>query len=183
MLKFNIEKIEIEGIIIIKPLIFEDDRGFFMETYNKRDFFEIGIKMDFIQDNHSKSDKGVLRGLHFQKKHEQDKLVRVIKGSVLDIAVDIRKDSITYGKYSKIMLSAENKKIHYIPKGFAHGFLSLENNTELLYKCSDYYYPEYDTGIRWNDTNLNIDWELEKYKINFSDLKISEKDKNLPFFI
>lgn len=168
---------EIEGVYIIEPTIFGDERGFFFESYNKKDFQEIGILDEFVQDNHSKSRKGVLRGLHFQTEHSQGKLIRVIKGGVLDIAVDLRKDSATFGKSIKVELTEENKRMLYIPKNFAHGFLTITEKAECLYKCNDYYYPEYESGIIWNDSELNIDWELEKYNLKKEDLIFSEKDK------
>ncbi|TDT67884.1 dTDP-4-dehydrorhamnose 3,5-epimerase [Hypnocyclicus thermotrophus] len=180
--KFNKIETGIKDLVIIEPTVFGDNRGFFMESYSKRDFSEIGLNMEFVQDNHSKSKKGVLRGLHFQTKHTQGKLVRVIAGSVLDVAVDLRKDSKTFGKWYSVLLTAENKRMFYIPEGFAHGFLTLEDNTEFQYKCTDYYAPEYDSGIIWNDKEIGIDWELEKYGIKEEELSLSEKDKNQQTF-
>ncbi len=176
MSKFNCIETGIEGLVILEPRVFGDDRGFFMESYSKRDFEEIGLNMDFVQDNHSKSKKGVLRGLHFQTKHTQGKLVRVIAGSVLDVAVDLRRESPTFGQVKTVLLTAENKKIFYVPEGFAHGFVTLEDNTEFQYKCTDYYAPEYDSGIIWNDKDLDINWEFEKYGIKVEELNLSEKD-------
>ncbi len=176
MSKFNRIKTGIEGLVILEPRVFGDDRGFFMESYSKRDFEEIGLNMDFVQDNHSKSKKGVLRGLHFQTKHTQGKLVRVIAGSVLDVAVDLRRESPTFGQVKTVLLTAENKRLFYVPEGFAHGFVTLEDNTEFQYKCTDYYAPEYDSGIIWNDKDLNINWEFEKYGIRVEELNLSEKD-------
>ena len=175
MSKFKRIETGIEGLCIIEPTVFGDNRGFFLESYSKKEFEEIGITEEFVQDNHSKSKKGVLRGLHFQTKHSQGKLVRVIKGSVYDVAVDIRKGSKTYGKWYGIELSAENKKMFYIPAGFAHGFLTLEDETEFQYKCTDIYAPQYDSGIMYDDKDLNIDWKLEEYGI--TELTLSEKDK------
>lgn len=175
MNKFKKIATGIDGLYIIEPTVFGDNRGFFLESYSKKEFDEIGINEEFIQDNHSKSKKGVLRGLHFQTKHSQGKLVRVIKGSVYDVAVDIRKGSPTYGKWFGVELSSENKKMFYIPSGFAHGFLTLEDDTEFQYKCTDIYAPQYDSGIMWDDKDLNIDWKLDTYKIE--DLILSEKDK------
>ena len=177
MSKFKKIETGIEGLYIIEPTVFGDERGFFLETYNKKEFEEIGIFEEFIQDNHSKSKKGVLRGLHFQTKHSQGKLVRVIKGSVYDVAIDIRKGSSTYGKWYGIELSAENKKMFFIPKGFAHGFLTLEDETEFQYKCTDLYAPQYDSGIMWNDKDININWNFEKYGLKEEDIVLSEKDK------
>lgn len=172
----------IKDLIVIQPTVYGDDRGFFMESYSKKDFNEIGINEDFVQDNHSKSKKGVLRGLHFQIKHKQGKLVKVIAGAVLDVAVDMRRDSKTFGKYYMIELTAKNKKMMYIPKGFAHGFLTLEDNTEFQYKCTDYYAPEFDSGVLWNDKNINIDWNFQKYGFKIENIILSEKDKNQQSF-
>jgi len=136
--------------------------------------------MDFVQDNHSKSKKGVLRGLHFQTQHAQGKLVRVIRGSVWDVAVDLRKESPTFGRWEGILLSAENKKMFYVPEGFAHGFLTLEDETEFIYKCTDYYHPEYDAGIRYDDPEIGITWPLEEYGLLPEELLLSVKDTKLP---
>ena len=144
-----------------------------METYNQNDFDELGLNMKFVQDNESKSKRGVLRGLHFQKKHPQGKLVRVIKGSVYDVAVDIRKNSKTFGKWVGVELSEENKKQFYIPEGFAHGFLVLSEEAQFVYKCSDFYYPEDEGGIIYNDSTINISWPIPEDM----DVVISEKDK------
>jgi len=157
-----LEKTNIEDIILLTPRVYEDDRGYFMESYNQKKV-EILIKDRFVQDNESESHKNVLRGLHFQlPPHAQSKLIRVIKGSILDIAVDLRKESSTYGKHFKHILSGENKKQLYIPVGFAHGFLSLEDNTILNYKCSDYYNANAEASILWNDPDLAIDWGIDK---------------------
>ena len=174
---------EIKGLFIIEPQIFEDGRGFFLESYNYNTFKEIGIENIFVQDNHSKSLKGVLRGLHFQKEeYSQAKLVRVLKGAVLDIVVDLRKNSETFGKYVAVELNEKNKKMLFIPKGFAHGFLTLEDDTEFVYKCDNFYNPKSEVGIIWNDIDLNIDWNLDKYNIKEKELIISEKDKkNITF--
>ena len=147
---------------LIEPKVFEDDRGFFMESYSKKVFAEQGIAADFVQDNHSLSvKKGVLRGLHFQKPpHAQAKLVRVTRGKVYDVIVDIRKDSGTFGIWEGFELSAENKKMLFIPRGFAHAFLTLEDNTEFQYKCDELYHPESDSGIIWNDPDINVKWPL-----------------------
>lgn len=173
MSKFKITKCEIEGLYILEPKVFYDDRGYFMETYNQNDFDELGLNMKFVQDNESKSKRGVLRGLHFQKKHPQGKLVRVIKGSVYDVAVDIRKNSKTFGKWVGVELSEENKKQFYIPEGFAHGFLVLSEEAQFVYKCSDFYYPEDEGGIIYNDITINISWPIPEDM----DVVISEKDK------
>ncbi|MGL5100577.1 MAG: dTDP-4-dehydrorhamnose 3,5-epimerase [Fusobacteriaceae bacterium] len=177
MSKFKIIDTGIEGLLVIEPTVFGDDRGFFMESYSRKDFMEIGINHEFVQDNHSKSKKGVLRGLHFQTEHAQGKLVRVVSGSVYDVAVDLRKDSATFGKWYGVLLTAANKTQFYIPPGFAHGFLTLEDNTEFLYKCTEYYAPEFDSGVLWNDTDIAVDWQLEKYGLTESELMLSAKDK------
>ena len=173
MSKFKITKCEIEGLYILEPKVFYDDRGYFMETYNQNDFDKLGLNMKFVQDNESKSKRGVLRGLHFQKKHPQGKLVRVIKGSVYDVAVDIRKNSKTFGKWVGLELSEENKKQFYIPQGFAHGFLVLSEEAQFVYKCSDFYYPEDEGGIIYNDSTINISWPI----LEDMEVVISEKDK------
>ena len=177
MNNFIVKETPIKGLAVIEPKVFGDERGFFMETYNQKSFEELGLTMNFVQDNHSKSKKGVLRGLHFQTKHTQGKLVCVIKGSVYDVAVDLRKGSKTFGKWYAVKLSSENKLMFYIPEGFAHGFLTLEDETEFTYKCTDLYAPEYDSGILWNDETINIDWKFEEFGINPDELTISEKDK------
>lgn len=175
---FTFNKTEIEGVIVVEPVVYGDDRGYFLETYQKENFALGGINVDFVQDNHSKSVKGVLRGLHFQKNFPQAKLVRCVRGEVYDVAVDLRKDSKTYGKYVGIFLSAENKKQIFIPKGFAHGFLVLSDEAEFVYKVDDYYHPDDEGGIMWNDKDIRIDWPISE------DIKItlSEKDKCNPSF-
>ncbi|MDU1855567.1 MAG: dTDP-4-dehydrorhamnose 3,5-epimerase, partial [Clostridium baratii] len=159
--KFNFIKTKIKDLYIIEPTIFGDDRGYFMESYNKDAFFKAGLKMKFVQDNESKSKKGVLRGLHFQTKHTQGKLVRVIKGEVYDVAVDLRKGSPTYGEWEGVLLTEDNKKQFYVPEGFAHGFLVISDEAIFNYKCTDFYAPEYDGGVLWNDPDIGIDWPLE----------------------
>jgi dTDP-4-dehydrorhamnose 3,5-epimerase len=162
----------IEGLLVIQPDVFTDPRGYFYEPYNKKSFSEIGIAEEFVQDNQSYSQKNVIRGLHFQNPpHAQAKLLRVLQGSIWDVAVDIRKSSPTYGKHVGIELSAENKTIFYVPKGFAHGFLTFEDNTLLLYKCSNYYNKASEASIVWNDPEIAIPW-------NIQDPLLSEKDKN-----
>lgn len=173
---------DIKGLVVLEPEIYSDERGFFFEVFSKRKLLEKGIDMEFVQCNHSKSQKGVLRGLHFQRKRSQSKLIRVLSGAILDIAVDLRKNSETFGKNFKIELSAENRKMLYIPKGFAHGFLSLSENTEIEYFCDEFYASEYDDGIIWSDEELEIDWDLEKYSLKKSQLIISKKDNQLQSF-
>jgi len=171
----NFIETEIKDLYIIEPKIFEDNRGYFFETYNKRDFEEHGINYNFVQDNESKSSYGVLRGLHYQKSFPQTKLVRVVEGEVFDVAVDLRKDSSTYGKWVGVILSAENKKQFLIPKGFAHGFVVLSKTAIFAYKCDDFYHPNDEGGIIYNDPDINIKWPLNE------DLILSEKDKKHPF--
>ena len=172
---------EIKDLVIIEPKIFEDSRGFFMESYNYNTFKELGIENIFVQDNISKSSKGVLRG--FQKdEYAQTKLVYVLRGAVLDVTVDLRKNSETFGKYVAVELNEKNKKMLFIPKGFAHGFLTLEDDTEFVYKCDNFYNPKSEVGLIWNDLDLNIDWNLKKYNMKEEELIISEKDKkNITF--
>ena len=176
MVNFNLNKSKIDGIYIIEPKVFGDNRGYFMETYNKEDFEEAGLNMTFVQDNESKSSKGVLRGLHFQRKHSQGKLVSVTQGDVFDVAVDLRTGSLTFGHWEGVILNEENKKQFYIPKGFAHGFLVLSDEAVFNYKCTDFYSPEYDGGVMWNDPEINIEWPLEEIE----NILLSEKDKNHP---
>jgi len=175
--KFVKKETSIEGVYIIEPTVFGDNRGYFMETYSKKDFEEIGITNEFIQDNQSKSKKGVLRGLHFQKENSQAKLVRCIKGKVYDVAVDLRPDSQTYGKYEGIILTEENKKMFMIPKGFAHGFVVLSDEAEFVYKCDDIYNPQAEGGLKWDDEDVNIKWPIEDIK---EQLLTSEKDAKWP---
>ncbi|OPX50365.1 dTDP-4-dehydrorhamnose 3,5-epimerase [Clostridium thermobutyricum] len=179
MSNFKFIKTKIKDLYIIEQKIFEDDRGYFMELYNKKDFNEAGLDMEFVQDNESKSKKGVLRGLHFQKQHSQGKLVRVIEGKVYDVAVDLRKESETYGQWEGVLLTSENKKQFYIPEGFAHGFLVISDYAIFNYKCTDFYAPEYEDGIIWNDPDLKIIWPLD----GIEEIFLSEKDKKQKRFI
>lgn len=168
------EPAEIEGLVIIRPRVFPDDRGFFMETFKATEFARSGIALPFVQDNHSKSSRGVLRGLHLQKgAYAQGKLLRVIAGKVWDVAVDCRPDSPTFLKWFGLEISAENKTMFYIPPGFAHGFVTLEDDTEFLYKCTAEYNKESEGGIKWNDPRIAIDWPIQ-------DVLVSEKDEILP---
>ena len=163
----------IEGLCVIEPTVHGDARGYFMETYNQNDFKEAGLNMVFVQDNQSMSVKGVLRGLHFQKQYPQGKLVRAIRGTVFDVAVDLRSDSGTYGKWFGVTLSAENKKQFYIPEGFAHGFLVLSDEAEFAYKCTDFYHPGDEGGLLWSDPEIGVEWPIEEGM----ELIISEKDQ------
>ena len=172
---FEFERQKIKDVVLVKPKVFGDNRGFFMESYKKSDFFENGIDVEFNQDNHSKSTKGVLRGLHYQAKpYGQAKLVRCSKGRIYDVAVDIRPNSETFGQYVKVELSEVNKQMLFIPEGFAHGFVALTDEVELLYKASGEYNPQADRGLLWNDKDINIDWNID-----FEPL-LSEKDKVQP---
>lgn len=156
--QIKVTKAPIEGLYIVEPTVHGDNRGYFMETYSQRDMEEAGLNMRFVQDNQSMSVKGVLRGLHFQKQYPQGKLVRVIKGKVFDVAVDLRKDSATYGKWFGVELSEENKKQFYISEGFAHGFLVLSETAEFCYKVTDFYHPNDEGGLAWNDPAIGIVW-------------------------
>ena len=171
----KIKQTSIPGLLIIQPDVFYDPRGYFFESYNKEKFKKIGIDVEFLQDNQSLSSKGIVRGLHFQKPpFAQGKLLNVIKGSVLDVAVDIRKNSKFYGNYFSIILSEENKTMFWVPQGFAHGFLSLQNNTIFSYKCTQIYKKESEGALRWNDPDININWDV-------TNPIVSEKDQNAPF--
>ena len=171
--KIKVTPCDIKGLYVIEPTVFKDERGYFVETYNQNDFKEAGLDMVFVQDNQSMSVKGVLRGLHYQKQYPQGKLVRAIRGTVFDVAVDLRADSETYGKWFGVVLSAENKKQFYIPEGFAHGFLVLSDEAEFCYKCTDFYHPGDEGGLAWNDPEIGVEWPLEEGV----DLIISEKDQ------
>ncbi len=172
----EIEETKIEGLIIVKPSVFYDERGYFFESYNKDRFEKLGLVSDYVQDNESKSQKGVIRGLHFQKPpFAQGKLVRVIKGAVMDVAVDLRKNSPTYGQWESVELSENNKWMYWIPVGFAHGFLTLENDTIFSYKCTNLYNKASEGSLLWNDTDLDIQWNVERPII-------SEKDTIAPSF-
>lgn len=170
----NFIKTEIEGVYIIEPKVFGDNRGYFMEVYNEKVYKEAGLNYTFVQDNESKSKKGVLRGLHFQKTYPQAKLVRVLDGEVFDVAVDLRKDSKTYGKWVGVILSSENKRLFMIPRGFAHGFVVLSDSATFTYKCDEFYHPEDEGGIMWNDLDVNISWP------DVGEILLSEKDKKHP---
>lgn len=174
---FIFQKTKLSGVIIIQPKVFGDSRGYFMETYKKEDFAKAGIYKEFVQDNESSSTKGVLRGLHFQKKHTQGKLVRVTEGTVFDVAVDVRPGSETFGQWVGVTLSAKTKNMFYIPEGFAHGFLVLSEHASFVYKCTDVYDPTSEGGIPWNDETISVEWP--KLDISY---KTSEKDeKHEPF--
>lgn len=174
MSKFDFIRTNIKDVFIIEPTVYGDKRGYFLETYNKEIFREAGFDYNFVQDNQSMSRKGVLRGLHFQLRHPQAKLVRVLYGKVLDVAVDLRGSSDTYGKWTSVMLSGENKRQFMIPRGFAHGFVVLSDTAEFTYKCDEFYHPEDERGIIWNDPEIAINWG------DISEIIISEKDKKYP---
>ncbi len=173
--KFKFIETGIQDMYVVEPEVFGDSRGYFMETYNYKEFKEAGMDMVFVQDNQSKSKKGVLRGLHFQIKHPQGKLVRVISGEVFDVGVDLRKTSPTYRRWFGAVLSAENKKQLYIPEGFAHGFLVLSDEAEFVYKCTEFYHPEDEGGFIWNDPAIGVEWPLERV----GEIVLSERDKKL----
>lgn len=174
--KIAVTKTDIDNLVVITPKIFEDERGYFFESYNKRDFWEAGLTYDFVQDNQSESSKGVLRGLHFQIQYPQTKLVRVIRGEVFDVAVDLRKGSETYGKWFGLILSENNKKQLLIPRGFAHGFLVLSDKAVFSYKCDDFYHPDDEGGLMWNDPDIGISWP------DMENIILNDKDKKHPLF-
>lgn len=163
---------KLNGILIIEPKVFGDSRGFFLESYNAAKFAEIGIDLNFVQDNHSRSGQGVVRGLHYQINPGQDKLVRVIKGEVLDVVVDIRRNSPTFGQWESFVLSEDNKKQIFVPKGFAHGFCVLSEIADFSYKCSEYYSPEDERGIIWNDPEVGVEWPVKDPVLSDRDLKL-----------
>ena len=171
--KIKVTRCEIEGLCVIEPTVFRDARGYFVETYNYNDFKAEGLDMVFVQDNQSMSVKGVLRGLHYQKQFPQGKLVRCVRGTVFDVAVDLRASSKTYGKWYGVELSAENKKQFYIPEGFAHGFIVMSDEAEFAYKCTDFYHPGDGGGLAWNDSEIGVEWPIGEGM----ELIISEKDQ------
>ncbi|MGZ7048356.1 MAG: dTDP-4-dehydrorhamnose 3,5-epimerase [Methanobacterium sp.] len=175
MSKFKFVETSIKDLFVIEPKVFGDERGYFMETYHAQEFKDAGLDLNFVQDNQSKSKKGVLRGLHFQYTKPQGKLVRVIKGEVFDVAVDLRRNSPTYGNWEGFILTEDNKKQMYVPEGFAHGFLVLSEEAEFTYKCTDFYYPEDEGGILWNDPDIGIEWPID----DINKIKLSDKDKQL----
>lgn len=170
--KITVETCEIEGLKVITPTVFGDARGYFVETYNYNDYKAAGIDVEFVQDNQSASKKGVLRGLHFQIQYPQDKLVRVIKGEVFDVAVDLRKGSPTFGQWHGVLLSEENMKQFFVPKGFAHGFLVLSDHAEFCYKCSDFYHPGDEGGLKYDDPEIGVQWPIPEGM----ELTLSERD-------
>jgi dTDP-4-dehydrorhamnose 3,5-epimerase len=177
--QIRVTKLEIPGLCLIEPAVHGDSRGYFMETYNQRDMQEAGLDMVFVQDNQSMSVKGVLRGLHYQKNFPQGKLVRVVRGAVYDVAVDLRKNSPTYKKWYGVELSAENKKQFYIPEGFAHGFLVLSDEAEFCYKVTDFYHPNDEGGLLWNDPEIGVEWPLDQID---GEPLLSDKDRINPTF-
>lgn len=190
--QIRVTPLEIEGLYVIEPTVHRDDRGFFVETYNEREMHEAGLPMRFVQDNQSMSVKGVLRGLHYQLRYPQGKLVRVIRGAVFDVAVDLRPGSATYGAWHGVLLSAENFRQFYIPEGFAHGFLVLSEEAEFCYKCTDFYHPNDEAGLAWNDPAIGVEWpgvvgeyrgtpSAEGYRLQSGEgLILSDKDQKWP---
>jgi dTDP-4-dehydrorhamnose 3,5-epimerase len=156
----NVIQTAVQGALILEPKVFGDERGFFLESWNRKTFASLGLELDFVQDNHSRSQQGVLRGLHYQIKQPQGKLVRVVSGEVFDVAVDLRQSSPTFGRWTAVKLSAENKRMFWVPPGCAHGFLTLSATADFLYKATDYYAPEHERSLLWNDPDLAIDWPL-----------------------
>jgi dTDP-4-dehydrorhamnose 3,5-epimerase len=175
--KFTFTETGLEGLTVIEPAVFGDDRGYFMETWRADEFAAAGLPVHFVQDNQSKSRKGVLRGLHFQKKNPQGKLVRIISGEVFDAAVDLRKGSLTFGKWYGVTLSADNKKQLYVPEGFAHGFLVLSETAEFVYKCTRFYEPQDEGGLAWDDPEIGIKWPASNV-----DIVLSPRDRQNPAF-
>ena len=167
----NVITCEIDGPLILEPKVFGDERGFFLESWNATSFAEIGLDVTFVQDNHSRSQKGVLRGMHFQNPAPQAKLVRVVRGAVFDAIVDLRRSSPTFGQWTGVTLSAENKRMFWVPEGFAHGFLTLEDDTDFLYKCTSAYLPQNERSLAWDDPEVGIEWPLDGIE-----LKLSAKD-------
>lgn len=176
--RLKIQKVPLEGLLIIEPQIYEDVSGYFMETYNRRDIEDMGLDIDFVQDNQSVSIKGVLRGLHFQKKYPQGKLMRVISGKIFDVAVDVRPNSNTFGQWYGVELSAENHKQFYIPAGFAHGFYVLSDDATISYKVTEYWHPNDEIGIPWDDPSIAVNWPIPSGEFPI----IAEKDKNYELF-
>ncbi|MBR1911929.1 MAG: dTDP-4-dehydrorhamnose 3,5-epimerase [Treponema sp.] len=175
---FEFKKCPIEGLYEVFPKVFGDSRGYFFEVYNKKEFTEAGLSMEFVQDNQSSSTKGVLRGLHFQTLHPQGKLVRAVSGKVYDVAVDLRKDSKTFGQYHGVVLDSSQQNQFYIPKGFAHGFYVLSDTAVFAYKCTDFYHPEDEGGIMWNDASIGINWNVAAGIVP----NLSKKDTEHPLF-
>lgn len=178
MSKFNFIKTPIKDLYVIEPTVFGDHRGYFMETYQYEEFKSAGLDMVFVQDNQSKSKKGVLRGLHYQTRNSQGKLVRVVKGEVFDVGVDLRKGSETFGQWYGVLLTEENKKMFYVPEGFAHGFVVMSDSAEFVYKCTNYYDPTSEAGLMWNDPDIGIEWPIPEDM----EILLSEKDKIHPSF-
>ncbi|MBP3935958.1 MAG: dTDP-4-dehydrorhamnose 3,5-epimerase [Clostridia bacterium] len=174
--KLTVEKTPIDGVVIVTPAVYGDERGYFTETYNERDYAEAGIDVRFVQDNQSRSRRGVLRGLHFQKNYPQSKLVRVLEGEVFDVAVDLRPESPTYGQWVGVLLTAENHKQFFVPRGFAHGFLVLSETATFAYKCDEFYHPEDEGGLAWNDPTVGVAWPITPDM----ELLLSEKDRRQP---
>lgn len=177
-MSFEMKRRKIDGLVELLPTVFQDERGYFVESFHEESLKKIGFEKRFVQDNESKSVKGVLRGLHYQREFAQGKLVRCVLGQVLDVAVDLRRDSETFLEWDSVVLDSARKNMFYVPEGFAHGFLVLSDEAIFSYKCTNYYAPEFEEGILWNDARLKIDWQLEKWGIER--VILSEKDLNLP---
>ena len=181
-IKFNITKTELAGVLVIEPAVYGDSRGFFLETFNQKRYAEAGLDRRFLQDNHSRSSRGVLRGLHYQLNHPQGKLVMAIKGEIFDVAVDIRRGSPTFGKWVGVNLSEENHKQLFVPEGFAHGFCVLSETADVIYKCTEVFTPGDDYGILWSDETVGIDWPISEPSLSEKDAKnprLAEVDTNL----
>lgn len=174
----NVLETDLPGVIVLEPRVWQDARGFFLETFHRDHYAELGIDCEFVQDNHSSSSRGTLRGLHFQQEQAQAKLCRVVRGEVFDVAVDIRRGSPHFGKWFGTVLSEENQRQIFVPRGFAHGFLVLSERADFLYKCSDFYAPQFERGIAWNDPQIAVEWPLET--LGLTQPILSDKDKNNP---
>lgn len=175
----KVEQTKLEGVLLVTPQVFGDDRGFFMETYNREKAIEHGLPAEFVQDNHSKSTKGVLRGLHYQSPQWQGKLIRTVQGEIYDVAVDIRAGSATFGEWVGVYLNDENKQQLYVPEGFAHGFLVTSDSAEVIYKCTTLYAPEQEAGVRWNDPDIGVKWPIEEPLLSAKD-QTSQLLRDLP---
>lgn len=175
----KVEKTKLEGVLLVTPQVFGDDRGFFMETYNRDKAVELGLPGEFVQDNHSRSSRGVLRGLHYQSPQWQGKLIRAVQGEIFDVAVDIRAGSPTFGEWVGFYLNDENKQQLYVPEGFAHGFVVTSDNAEVIYKCTTLYAPEQEAGVLWNDPAIGVEWPIAEPSLSAKD-KVAQRLRDLP---